>query len=58
VSGAVACPTRNPLAGWRGVKPKGGPDPEPTLELLIQAAQMLEEHLERELGELRQEQAD
>jgi hypothetical protein len=37
---------------------KGGPDPELTLELLIQAAHMLAEHLERELEELRQEQAD
>jgi hypothetical protein len=37
---------------------KGGPDPELTLELLIQAAQLLQEHLEHELEELRQEQAD
>ena len=35
-----------------------GPDPEVTLELLIQAAQMLQEHLEQELAELRQEQAE
>jgi hypothetical protein len=37
---------------------KGGPDPELTLELLLQAAQMLREHLEHELEELRQEQAE
>ena len=37
---------------------QGGPDPEVTLEALIEAAQMLREHLERELAELRQEQAD
>jgi hypothetical protein len=35
-----------------------GPDPEVTLELLIQAADMLREHLEHELAELRQEQAE
>ena len=37
---------------------KKGPDPEMTLELLIQAAEMLREHLEQELVELRQEQAE
>jgi hypothetical protein len=37
---------------------QGGPDPELTLELLIQAAGMLKEHLEKELAELRQEQAE
>jgi hypothetical protein len=37
---------------------KTGPDPEVTLELLIQAADMLREHLERELEEIRQEQAE
>ena len=37
---------------------KGGPDPELTLELLIGAAGMLQEHLERELAELRLEQAE
>ncbi len=37
---------------------KRGPDPELTLELLIQAAGMLKEHLEKELEELRQEQAE
>ena len=35
-----------------------GADPEVTLEALIDAAQMLQEHLQRELTELRQEQAD
>jgi hypothetical protein len=35
-----------------------GPDPEVTLEALIEAAGMLQEHLERELTELRQEQAE
>jgi hypothetical protein len=35
-----------------------GPDPEVALEALIEAAQMLREHLERELAELRQEQAE
>ena len=35
-----------------------GPDPEVTLEALIDAAQMLQEHLQRELTQLRQEQAD
>ncbi len=37
---------------------KTGPDPEVTLELLIQAAEMLVAHLENELAELRQEQAE
>jgi hypothetical protein len=37
---------------------KTGPDPEVTLELLIQAAEMLLAHLENELAELRQEQAE
>jgi hypothetical protein len=37
---------------------KGGPDPELTLELLIEAAGLLREHLESELEELRQEQVD
>jgi hypothetical protein len=35
-----------------------GPDPEVALEALIEAGQMLQEHLQRELTELRQEQAD
>ena len=34
-----------------------GADPEVTLEALIDAAGMLQEHLQRELEELRQEQA-
>ena len=37
---------------------KAGPDPEVTLEALIDAAQMLKEHLEKELEELRLEQAE
>jgi hypothetical protein len=37
---------------------KRGPDSELTLDLLIQAAGMLKEHLEKELEELRQEQAE
>jgi hypothetical protein len=37
---------------------KGGPDPELALELLIEATAMLRQHLERELEELRQEQAE
>jgi hypothetical protein len=37
---------------------KQDPDPEVTLELLIEAAGMLKEHLERELQELREEQTD
>jgi hypothetical protein len=35
-----------------------GPDPEVTLEALIDASEMLTEHLQRELAELRQEQAE
>jgi hypothetical protein len=35
-----------------------GDDPEVTLEALLDATEMLHEHLQRELGELRQEQAD
>ncbi len=35
-----------------------GSDPEVTLEAMIEAAQMLQERLQRELAELRQEQAD
>ncbi len=34
-----------------------GADPEVTLEALIDAAGMLQEHLQRELEELREEQA-
>jgi len=34
---------------------KGSSDPEVTLELLIQAADMLKEHLQQELEELREE---
>ncbi len=37
---------------------KQGPDPEVTLELLIEAAQLLQQQLERELQELREEQTD
>jgi hypothetical protein len=37
---------------------KSGPDPEVTLELLIQATEMLRDHLEHELEEIRQEQAE
>jgi hypothetical protein len=37
---------------------KGGPDPEVTLELLLQAVDMLKEHVEHELAELRQEMTD
>ena len=37
---------------------KSGPDPEVTLEVLIQAADMLREHLEQELEEIRLEQAE
>ncbi len=37
---------------------KTGPDPEVTLEALLSATDMLREHLEHELEELRQEQAD
>jgi hypothetical protein len=35
-----------------------GPDREVALEALIEAAQMLQEHLQRELAALREEQAD
>jgi hypothetical protein len=35
-----------------------GSDPEVTLEAMIEAVQMLQERLQRELAELRQEQAD
>jgi hypothetical protein len=35
-----------------------GPDPEVTLEALIDAAEMLVDHLQRELAEIRQEQAE
>jgi hypothetical protein len=35
-----------------------GPDPEMTLKALIDASQMLTEHLQRELAELREEQAE
>ncbi len=35
-----------------------GPDIEVTLEALIEAAQLLVEHLQRELTELRQEQTE
>ncbi|HKI31674.1 MAG TPA: hypothetical protein VKA46_07390 [Gemmataceae bacterium] len=35
-----------------------GQDPEVTLEALIEAAQMLVEHLQQELAEIRQEQAE
>lgn len=37
---------------------KQGPDPEVTLEALIDATGRLQEHFEQELAELRQEQAD
>ena len=37
---------------------KNGPDPEAALEALIDALQMLKEHLESELEELRLEQAE
>ncbi len=37
---------------------QGAADPELTLELLIQAADQLKEHLQKELEELRSEQAD
>jgi hypothetical protein len=33
-----------------------GPDPEVTLEALVEASQLLTEHLQRELAALRQEQ--
>jgi hypothetical protein len=35
-----------------------GMDPEVTLEALIDAAEMLVEHLQQELAEIRQEQAE
>lgn len=35
-----------------------GPDPEVTLEALIEASEMLTEHLRLELDELRREQAE
>ena len=37
---------------------QSGPDPEVTLEALIEASQLLTEHLQSELAELRQEQAE
>jgi hypothetical protein len=37
---------------------KTGPDPEVTLEALIEATQQLTEHLQQEIAELRQEQAE
>ena len=37
---------------------QGTADPEVTLELLIDAADLLKEHLQKELKELREEQAD
>ena len=37
---------------------QAGSDPEVALEAMIEAAQMLQERLQRELTELRQEQAD
>jgi hypothetical protein len=37
---------------------QAGLDPEVTLEAMIEAAQMLQDRLQRELAELRQEQAD
>jgi hypothetical protein len=37
---------------------QAGPDPEVTLEALIDASQMLTEHIQRELAELRREQAE
>jgi hypothetical protein len=37
---------------------KSGPDPEVALEVLIDAAGMLKEHLEKELDELRLEQVE
>jgi hypothetical protein len=37
---------------------QGAADPEVTLELLIQAADRLKQHLEHELAELRAEQAE
>ena len=37
---------------------QAGADPEVALEAMIEAAQMLQERLQRELAELRQEQAE
>jgi hypothetical protein len=37
---------------------KAGPDPEVALEALIDAAEMLREHLEQELDEIRLEQVE
>ena len=37
---------------------KKGPDQELILEVLLEAVEMLKEHLEQELAELRQEQAE
>jgi hypothetical protein len=37
---------------------QAGPDPEVTLELLIDAVDLLREHLENELTEIRLEQAE
>jgi hypothetical protein len=37
---------------------KAGPDPELALELLIEALEMLQDHLARELEELRLEQTE
>ncbi len=37
---------------------KTGPDPEVTLEALVDAAEMLRDHLEKELDELRLEQVE
>jgi hypothetical protein len=37
---------------------KDGPDPELTLELLVEAAGLFKERLEQELAELRQEQVE
>lgn len=37
---------------------KGGPDPEITLEALLDAAEQLRAHLEQELAEWRAEQAE
>ena len=37
---------------------KAGPDPELALEVLIEAAGMLKEHLEKELDEIRLEQVE
>jgi hypothetical protein len=37
---------------------KTGPDPEVTLEMLLEAVDMLKGHVENELEELRQEMTD